>query len=102
LDTISPTLKLNYPDDGSTYVYGEDEWVTVNADVSDNLSMDRVDFFIQGEDAEPFAVRRVAPFNARWTIARPGRYAFYVVAYDAAGNKVKSDTVTVNVIAKEN
>jgi hypothetical protein len=101
LDTISPTLELNYPENGSIYVYGDDEWVTVNAEVSDNLSMDRVDFWIAGQE-EPFAVRRVAPFNARWTIARPGSYAFYVVAYDAAGNKVESDKVNVNIRAKEN
>jgi hypothetical protein len=104
LDTISPTLDLNYPEDGSTYVYGDDEWVTINADVVDNLSMDRVEFFVEGgasppagEANQPFAVRGVAPFNARWTIPRPGRYTFYVIAYDAAGNQVTSDRVTVNV-----
>lgn len=104
LDTISPTLDLDYPEDGSTYVFGEDEWVTINADVSDNLSMDRVEFFLEGgppppegEAKQPFAVRRVAPFNVRWTIPSPGRFTFYVIAYDAAGNLVKSDRVTVDV-----
>jgi hypothetical protein len=109
IDTVSPTLNLNYPDDGSTYVYGDDEWVTVNAEVSDNLSMDRVEFFVEGgppppagEALQPFAVRNVAPFNARWNIARPGRYSFYVVAYDVAGNRIKSDTVNVQVKSKQN
>ncbi len=100
LDTVSPTLELNYPENNATYIYGDDEWVTINADVVDNLSMDRVEFFVNDE-AEPFAVRRVAPFNVRWTVASPGRFTFYVIAYDAAGNQVKSDSVAVTVSRKE-
>jgi hypothetical protein len=99
IDTVSPTLDLNYPTNGTNYVYGDDEWATINAEVFDNLSMDRVEFFLEGGPAppEPFAVRNVAPFNVRWTIPRPGRYTFYVIAYDAAGNQVESDRVTVSV-----
>jgi membrane peptidoglycan carboxypeptidase len=103
IDTISPTLDLNYPENDATYVYGEDEWVTINADVADNLSMDRVEFFVEGGPPpeggvlQPFAIRRVAPFNVRWTIPSAGRFTFYVVAYDAAGNLVKSDKVRVIV-----
>jgi membrane peptidoglycan carboxypeptidase len=104
IDTISPTLDLNYPEDGSRYVYGDDEWVTINAEVADNLSLDRVEFFLEGgpqppegEAGQPFAVRNVAPFNVRWTIPRPGRFTFYVVAYDAAGNRVESDRVAITV-----
>jgi hypothetical protein len=107
IDTVSPTLDLNYPENNSTYVYGDDEWVTVNAEVSDNLSMDRAEFFIEGgppppegEAAKPFAIRRVAPFNVRWTISSPGRFTFYVVAYDAAGNHIRSDKVNVTVDRK--
>ena len=104
LDTVSPTLDLNYPQDGDTYVYGDDEWVTINAEVFDNLSMDRVEFFVldgtplpEGQVLQPFAVRKVAPFNVRWTIPNPGRFTFYVIAYDAAGNQVESDKVSVSV-----
>ncbi len=108
IDTISPTLELNYPEDGDVYTYSDDEWVTVNAEVTDNLSLDRVEFFVEGgppppegEALQPFAVRNVAPFNVRWTIARPGNFTFYAVAYDAAGNKIKSDQVKVRVNPKE-
>ena len=107
IDTVSPTLDLNYPEDGAKYVYLDDEWVTVNAEVQDNLSMDRVEFFVQGgnippeEAAQPFAVRNVAPFNVRWTIPGPGRFTFHAIAYDAAGNKVKSESVTITVERKE-
>jgi hypothetical protein len=104
IDTVTPTLDLNYPVNGATYIYGDDEWVTINTEVSDNLSMDRVEFYLEGgsappdgEAGQPFAVRNVAPFNVRWTIPRPGRYTFYAIAYDAAGNQVESDRVTINV-----
>ena len=100
IDTVPPTLDLNYPVNNSTYVYGDDEWVTINADVVDNLSTDRVEFFAAGA-SEPFVVRNVAPFNARWTITAPGRFTFYVIAYDAAGNEVKSDAVTINVTGRQ-
>ncbi len=107
LDTVSPTLELNYPEDGARYVYGDDEWVTINAEVIDNLSMDRVEFFSEGGNVapeqvgQPFAVRNVAPFNVRWTIPGPGRFTFYVIAYDAAGNHIKSDKVTITVNARQ-
>ena len=108
IDTISPTLEINYPEDGATYVYEDDEWVTINADVFDNLSMDRAEFFVEGgppppedEVGQPFAVRNVAPFNVRWTIIGPGKYTFYVIAYDAAGNRVESDKVTITVEKKQ-
>jgi membrane peptidoglycan carboxypeptidase len=108
LDTISPTLDLNYPEDGATYTYGEDEWVTINAEVSDNISMDRVEFFVEGgppppegEPLQPFAVRKVAPFNVRWTIPGLGKYTFYVIAYDAAGNSVTSDKVDITVKGRD-
>jgi membrane peptidoglycan carboxypeptidase len=108
IDTVSPTLDLNYPEDGAVYIYGEDEWVTVNAEVFDNLSMDRVEFFVEGgppppagEALQPFAVRKVAPFNVRWTIPGGGRYTFYVVAYDAAGNQVQSDRVSIQIRGRQ-
>jgi hypothetical protein len=107
IDTISPTLELNYPEDGASYFYGEDEWVTINAEVVDNLSMDRVEFYLVGGPttesgaAQPFAVRKVAPFNARWTIPGSGQYTFYAIAFDAAGNKVRSDRVTVVVRGRQ-
>jgi membrane carboxypeptidase/penicillin-binding protein PbpC len=110
VDNISPTLDLNYPEEGSVYELGYHEWVNVNAEVQD-YSMDRVEFYeyAGGKSAEPanlqpFAVRQVAPFNVNWTLNSStglGYHTFYVVAVDAAGNKAKSDLVTVQVIPFE-
>jgi hypothetical protein len=49
-------------------------------------------------------VRQVAPFNVNWTLSgstRVGPHTFYVVAVDAAGNKAKSNLVTVQVVPRQ-
>jgi hypothetical protein len=109
VDNISPTVHLNYPVEGSQYELGYHEWVNINAEV-DDYSMDRVEFYAyaggkgaEPPDLQPFAVRRVAPFNVNWTLnssTRLGQHTFYVVAVDAAGNKTKSNLVTVSVVPR--
>jgi hypothetical protein len=110
VDNISPTLDLNYPEEGSEYEFGYHEWVNVNAEVLD-YSVDRVEFYeyAGGKSAEPpnllpFAVRQVAPFNVNWTLGTStslGLHTFYVVAVDAAGNQAKSNLVTVQVVPRK-
>ena len=43
----------------------EDEYVNTQAEVRDNVSMDRVEFFLDGELLK---ISTVPPYNARWTI----------------------------------
>jgi hypothetical protein len=110
VDNISPTLDLNYPEEGSEYELGYHEWVNVNAEVQD-YSMDRVEFYeyagvkdAEPADLQPFAVRRVAPFNVNWTLSSStglGPHTFHVVAVDAAGNRAKSNLVTVHVVPRQ-
>lgn len=107
VDNIAPTIHLNYPTEGSQYMRGYHEWVNINAEVQD-YSMDRVEFYAyaggkeaQPHDLQPFAVRRVAPFNVNWTLSSStslGSHTFYLIAVDAAGNETKSNLVTVRVV----
>ncbi len=99
VDNISPTLDLTYPENGSEYELGYDEWVNVNAEVND-YSVDRVEFYAD-DHPEPFAVRYVAPFNVNWTIEALGTHTFHVVAVDAAGNVTESDTTTIQVVPRQ-
>jgi len=108
VDNISPTLNLTYPQEGSVYELGYDEWANVNAEVED-YSIGRVEFYeyAGGKDSmpegeiTPFAVRTIAPFNVNWTIGGVGTHTFYVIAVDAAGNSTKSDPVTIRVVPYE-
>jgi len=117
VDYISPTLDLTYPEDGAEYEYDYDEWVNVNAEVED-YSVGRVEYYVYKwspadlgreeppeppEELEPFTVRTIPPFNVNWTIAGQGegKYTFYIVAVDAAGNSTTSDRVTIKLVPHE-
>ncbi len=98
VDNISPTLELTHPTEGSEYEAGYDEWVNVNAEVQD-YSVARVEFYVDNQ-AEPFAARTVAPFNVNWPLGGVGQHSFHVIAYDEAGNKNKSDSVSIYVVPR--
>jgi membrane peptidoglycan carboxypeptidase len=99
VDNISPTLELTHPEEGSEYESGYDEWVNVNAGVED-YSIGRVEFYVD-DQAEPFAVRTIAPFNVNWPLGGVGKHSFYIIAVDEAGNRSKSDPVSIYVVPKE-
>jgi len=100
VDNEPPKADLTYPPADSEYEYGFAEWVNVNAEVHDNYAIERVEFYYNNQ-AEPFKVRNIAPFNVNWTPGGPGQYQFHVVVYDAAGNETKTAPVTIYVIARE-
>jgi membrane peptidoglycan carboxypeptidase len=94
IDNTPPTLKLSQPRPGEFFRAEQDEWVTVTADVQDDYSISKVEFFVNGA---LFDTKAVAPFTTKWTIRAGGRVEFYAVAYDGAGNKTESERVSVNV-----
>jgi len=106
VDNITPTLDLTYPENGSEYEMGYDEWVNVNAEVKD-YSIARIEFYhytgAEPPGLQPFAVRTVAPFNVNWTLDQvgTGHHTFHVIAVDAAGNRAKSDPVTISVVPRQ-
>ncbi|MGD1992332.1 MAG: transglycosylase domain-containing protein [Anaerolineae bacterium] len=100
VDNAPPEIALTYPVNGSRYTYGDDEWINVNADVSDNYALGRVEFF-RNDAQEPFAVRQVPPFNVNWVITELGEQRFRAVVYDEAGNQTESEVVRVRVVPSE-
>ena len=95
LDNTAPTIKLIQPQDGEFFDLKQDEWVDVNAQVQDDHTISRVEFFTNGAPDTPFVVKTVAPFTVKWTIPRgtSGTVEFWAVAYDGAGNKTESARV---------
>jgi len=66
VDNISPTVKILHPEDHAIYVMERDEWVNFQVEAEDNTSMDRVEFYLDGQ---MFDFTTVAPYTKRWTIA---------------------------------
>jgi len=100
IDNTPPKVDLTFPIDGSTFTYGVDEWININAEVNDQYAIARVEFFT-GDSDTPFRSRNIAPFNVNWTLGGPGEYSFRVVVYDAAGNKTETEPVKIRVVARE-
>ena len=90
VDSTSPAVKRIQPQNGEGFNTAEDEWVDVNAQVQDDYSISKVEFFSSADPATPYAVKTVAPFNVKWTIKAGGGVDFWAVAYDGAGNHTES------------
>ena len=71
-----------------------DEFVTIQPLISDNISMNRVEFYV---DDQLISTSTVAPFSERWIITEPGVHFVQLRAYDTVGNTSVSDRITINV-----
>ncbi len=97
LDNTPPVAQLTQPRPGESFKTPDDEWVDINAAVSDDNSISKVEFYA-GDTL--FETKTTAPFTVKWTIGRSGGTPnFKVVVYDAAGNKAESGSVGVTVTA---
>jgi membrane peptidoglycan carboxypeptidase len=65
VDNVPPAMELNHPEEGMVYTMEEDEWINIQATVGDNVSLDRVDFYV---DSDKLATSTVPPYNKAWTI----------------------------------
>ncbi len=99
VDNEPPAAEIVFPLP-EQQVLEDDEWVIVQAQVEDNISVDRVEFFVD-EAGVPFAISTVPPFTEKWTVPGPGCHTYHVVAYDAAGNETASDPVRACVVRGE-
>ena len=85
IDNTPPEAAILFPLPDQQ-IFADEEWVIVQAQVTDDISIDRVEFFV-GNAEVPFAISTVPPFTEKWTIPGPGCYTFSVRAYDGAGNE---------------
>jgi membrane peptidoglycan carboxypeptidase len=102
IDNISPTIKIIYPNEGEAYTYPDDEWVSIQLDVQDNVAIDRVEIFAD-DKPEPWSIRQAPPYGEKWKLDGPeklGTHVFYARVYDKAGNVAESNRVKVSIGAK--
>ena len=65
VDNTPPDVTLLNPPDGKVYKMEDDEWVNMQVHAVDNVSMDRVEFWLDGRKVDEATV---APYQSRWTI----------------------------------
>jgi penicillin-binding protein 1C len=65
VDNVAPEVEITYPITEQLYLMEQDEWVSIQAQATDNFSMDRVEFYF---DKEMLTYDTVSPYNQRWTI----------------------------------
>jgi len=85
VDNAAPSVEITYPITEQLYVMEKDEWVSIQAQATDNFSMDRVEFYF---DDKLLTYDTVSPYNQRWTIAMTT-----TVEQDAALRKLLEDKV---------
>jgi hypothetical protein len=66
VDSDPPQVEIIHPLDGDTYTLENDEWVNIQVDAIDKYAMDRVEYYLDGQQ---IGLSTVAPFTQKWTIA---------------------------------
>jgi penicillin-binding protein 1C len=66
VDNTAPVVEVIHPLEGAVYTLESDEWVNIQVDAVDNYGMDRVEFFLDGQQ---IGYSTVAPFTKKWTIS---------------------------------
>ncbi len=91
-DTIAPTCDITAPSNGAI-VSGT---LNFSANATDNDSMDRVEFYIDGS---LIGTDTISPYNVNWdtTTVSEGNHILQAKAYDASGNEGSSSIITVTV-----
>jgi membrane carboxypeptidase/penicillin-binding protein PbpC len=93
IDNQPPALQLLTPAPGAEFRVS-DESVVIQPQVQDNLSLARVEFYVDNGLVESATV---PPYSTRWPIRGLGQHVIFVRAYDAAGNSAESERVTITV-----
>jgi penicillin-binding protein 1C len=65
VDNAPPDVTILSPEEDKTYVMDRDEWINIQAYVVDNMAMDRVEFYLNGEK---LGFSTVAPYTMRWNL----------------------------------
>ena len=92
VDTQIPSVTVTNPTQGSTI----SDLITITATASDNLSVSKVEFFVDGV---LLSSDSLAPYSSNWdtTTVANGAHTISAVAHDTAGNTNSHDTtITVS------
>ncbi|MFN8497439.1 MAG: transglycosylase domain-containing protein [Anaerolineae bacterium] len=97
IDNTPPQLAFSGLGPDNIFSVDGDELVNLQVTVQENLSMDRVEFLLDGR---LFGVSTVAPYGVRWTLSPKdvGTHFAEAVAYDRAGNSATAARVRIRIV----
>ncbi len=104
VDNQPPKIRIINPDEGRVYIKEQDDYINIQVDARDNLSMDRVEFFVDGQSV---GFTTVAPYSLKWTIAMsdtipiPGTVITTTGPITGPDGVVTEGVITVTEVIKE-
>lgn len=87
-DNTPPAVKLTTSEGAGGIRYTSQSSLSLLADVSDNLTIERVEFF---RDGELMGEDRDWPYGYEYEIDGAGEFEFSAIAYDQVGNRATSE-----------
>ncbi|MCY4017970.1 MAG: transglycosylase domain-containing protein [Chloroflexi bacterium] len=87
LDNTPPTVELRMGSGATEIKYPTERVISLLADASDNLAIERVEFY---QDAELLGVDRDWPYGLEYEILGAGALNFVALAFDQVGNSADS------------
>lgn len=94
VDNTPPQIALTAGDGAQVFTFLNNQTIPLVADVSDNVAIDRVEFYHNGQFV---GTDDTFPFGYEHPVARVGTETFSAVVFDAAGNQANSE-LTVEVL----
>lgn len=94
VDNIAPVIDLQAGEPGQVFRYPTDTVIPIVANVSDNLAIQRVEFYHNGQ---LLGIDSDWPYGFEFAIARTGRETFSATAFDQVGNTA-SVTLDVDIV----
>jgi len=88
IDNQPPQVRLQVGESGQVFRYPLDRSISVLAEVSDNLALERVEFYHNGQ---LLGVDREWPYGFEFTITRAGEEVFTATAFDQVGNSASAE-----------
>ena len=86
VDNQPPVIQVLHPSEGQQFGYPEERMITFQAQVTDNLGIDKVEFLVDGQLISNLSD---PPYAAPWT-GQPGEHELTVRAIDQAGNQTET------------
>jgi membrane peptidoglycan carboxypeptidase len=94
IDNQPPSIRLVSPAGGESFTWPVEPGVILQVEVSDDLSLARVEFYVDGRGV---ATATAPPYSTRWRLGTIGEHVVFATAWDSAGNRAESERVTISI-----